>query len=154
MVRDGTLQAPESAVVEEARGDFQVPQRRRPEHVAQGRIAFRLLEAEILVLFRTIENDVAGSDSEYGRDLRTADPVGAEIAEHLVGSAGDGVAGDALALAEENERAPLLRAGQGTGLAAGKAIQRCVGRREGGLELSDRQTAHVDGDAAGSQGHA
>ena len=43
-----------------------------------------LLEAEVLVLSGAVENDVARSDAEDGRDLRHADDVLREVAEHLV----------------------------------------------------------------------
>jgi hypothetical protein len=53
-------------------------------------------------------------------------PIG-EIAEHLVGVAGHGMARHAAGLSEEEERASLLAIRHGSALAACKAIDRSVG---------------------------
>ena len=74
----------ERAVVEEAGCDGEIPQRRRPELVPIRRIARDLLEAEILVASGAVEQHVARARAEVRRDLRSADDVLCEVAEHLV----------------------------------------------------------------------
>ena len=84
MKANRVVESREGAIVEERRRDGEVAQRGRAELVAVGAIAGRLLEPEILVLARALEDHVALADAERRRDLRHADDVLFEVAEHLV----------------------------------------------------------------------
>ena len=76
--------------------------------------------------------------AERRRELRDAGDVILEVAEHLVRLAFRRVARDALAFAEEHERAALLGVGHRVLLSAREAVDRarCECQRE--LELGDR----------------
>src|SRR6516165_12259314 len=107
MMVDRILDARHRSVMEERRLQRRVAQRRAAELVAIGLIARDLLQAKVLVLSRSIEHHVALADAECRRDLRHADHVHLEVAEHLVRFARDRVALAALSLAEEDERTSL-----------------------------------------------
>src|SRR6188472_4281389 len=124
---DGVFQSSKGAIVEVARSDGKISKRRRPEFVAVGRIAGELFEAEILVVPMAIEQDVAGSGAERGRDLRRAHDMLGKITEHLVRRAGDAVATDASGTAEEKQRAALLAGGHGGGIATRELVDGGVG---------------------------
>src|ERR1043166_6534269 len=94
-------------VVEERGLQRRIAQRRAAELVAVGRIPRDLLQAEILVLTRSIKHDVAFADTEFRRDLRHADHMHLEVAEHFIRVAVHRMALTAPSLAEEDERAPL-----------------------------------------------
>src|SRR5947207_10029367 len=108
MMADRIVDARHRAVVEEGRLQRGVTQRRAAELVAIGRIPGDLLQAKVLVLARSIEQHVALADAELWRDLRHADDVHLEVAEHFIRLAADRMASTAPSLAEEDERATLL----------------------------------------------
>jgi hypothetical protein len=62
----------------------EIAQRCGAEFVAVGAVAGPLLPSEIFVLSRTREDDVPVAGAESRRDLRHADDVLLEVAEHLV----------------------------------------------------------------------
>src|SRR5688572_2973621 len=86
------LEAREGAVVEERRLHGDVSEWRCPELVAVVRMAGDLLQAEVLVFVWAVEDHVPGAEPEARRNLWNADDVHLEIAEHLVGLPGHGVA--------------------------------------------------------------
>src|SRR4029434_10192832 len=108
MVRDRRLQRAEGPIVEERQGGLQVPERRGAEGVSQRRIPLGLLEAKVLVLAGTIEDRIASPNAKHRGDLGTADAMGFKSAEHLVCLTANGMAGHAVRLAEEEQRAALL----------------------------------------------
>src|SRR6266567_8176986 len=103
MMADRILDAHHRPVVEERPLQRGVTQRRAAELVAIGRIPRDLLQAEVLVLTRSVEHDVAFADTECGRDLRRAVHLLLEVAEHYIRVAIDRLALTAPTLAEENE---------------------------------------------------
>src|SRR5262245_27972532 len=147
VVSDGRLDRADSAVVEKGRGDFEIPQGRRAEHVPLRGIVRGLFDAEIFMFVRAIEDDVARTDAKLREELWSADAVQLEVAEHLVRQAGHGVAGDTPGLAEEQKRAALLAPGHRVLLTPGKSVERRIRGGEGGLELGDGAPPHADGDA-------
>src|SRR4029453_16523031 len=108
MMADRILDARHRPVVEERRLQRGVTQRRAAELVAIGSIPRDLLQAKVLVLTRSIEKPVALADTEFRRDLRHADHVHLEVAEHFIRLATDRMALTAPSLAEEDERTTLL----------------------------------------------
>src|SRR5437868_11696446 len=137
MMADRIPDARHRAVVEEGRLQRGVTQRRAAELVAIGRIRRDLLQAKVLVVTRSIEQHVALADTEFRRDLRHADHVHLEVAEHFIRLASDRMALIAPSLAEENERATLLLFFHRTSIAAGESIDRCVGEYQREFELCD-----------------
>src|SRR5512145_2918974 len=101
MVRDRRFEATECSIVEEGGRGLEVTQRRGAKHVAQGWVAFRLGKTEIFVLVRAVEDHVACTYAKRGRELRSADPMRLEIAEHLVRVSRHGVASHTVRLAEK-----------------------------------------------------
>ena len=83
VVADRVLESRERAVVEERRLQGDVAQRRGPEFVSIRRIPGDLLQAEILVPPWPVEYHVARSGAKDRSDLRDADDVHLEVAEHL-----------------------------------------------------------------------
>src|SRR5262245_36177839 len=75
VVSDGRLDRAESAVVEKGRGDLEIPQGRRAEHVPLRGIVRGLFDAEIFIFVRAIEDDVARTDPKLGEELWSADAV-------------------------------------------------------------------------------
>src|SRR5262245_26534312 len=122
---DRILDARHRPIVEERRLQRGVPQRRAAELVAIVHIPGDLLQAKVLVLTRSIEYHVARAEAEFRRDLRHADYVHLEVAEHLIRVAFDRMALTAPALAEEDERPTLLLFVHRTTIAACESIDRC-----------------------------
>src|SRR5262249_49089455 len=122
-----------------------------PEGVPIRLIARGLLEAEVFVLARTVVDHVARADAEYRRELRAADPVVLEIAEHLVRLAGDRMTGHAVRLAEKHQRAMLFASRHRVGVAASKPVDRRVRGGQERLIFRDRLPPHADRYAAGRQ---
>jgi len=145
---DRILDARHRSVVEERRLQRGVAQRRAAELVAIGRVPRDLLQTEILILTRSIEHHVALADSEFGRDLRHADHVHLEVAEHFVRLAADGMALPAPPLAEEDERATLFFFVHRMSIAACESIDRCVGEDQREFELRDGAGEHGEVDRA------
>src|SRR6266851_5080312 len=108
MVADGVVQAHKSAVMKESRLQCCVAQRRRPELVAVRWISGDLFQPKVFIPAWTVKDDVTLAHSELRCDLRYADDVHLEIAEHFIGLAGDLVAAYASRLAEEQDRALLF----------------------------------------------
>src|SRR5690348_4360442 len=135
MMSDRILDARHRPVMEERRLQRCVAQRRAAEFVAIGRIPGDLLQAKVLVLARSIEYHVALAQAEFRRDLRHADRVHLEVAEHLIRFAGDRMALTAPSLAEEDKRATLLLFVHRMPIATGESIDRCVGEDEREFEL-------------------
>src|SRR5882672_7719254 len=106
---DRVLEPRECAVVKEGGLERRVPERRAAKPVAIRRISRDLLQAEIFVPARSIEDHIPLADAKGRGDLRNADYVHLEVAEHLIGLTGHGVTLHAIALAEEDQRAALLR---------------------------------------------
>src|SRR6267378_4253761 len=92
-----------------------------------------LFQAKVFVGSRTIEGNIANSR----RDLRHADHVLFEIAEHLVGLARHGMTLDTTRLAEEEQSTLLLIQGERIFMAACELIDRGVGEYQRKLEFSD-----------------
>src|SRR5215467_12541671 len=118
---DRILQTAERSVVEEGRLDSSIAKRRCPEFVTVGGITADLFQAKILVRVRAIEYDVAFSHAKSRGDLRDANHVHPEIAEHLVGGSAHCMTLHAPALPEKDKRPFLLRFGHRLGIAASKA---------------------------------
>src|SRR6266576_6546656 len=137
MMADRILDARHCPVVEERRLQRGVTQRRAAELVAIGRIRRDLLQAKVLVLTRSIEQHVALADAEFGRDLRHADRVHLEVAEHFIRFTTDRMALTAPSLTEEDERTALLLFVHRMSIAACESIDRCVGEDEREFELRD-----------------
>src|SRR4051812_18900849 len=117
------LQTAERAIVHEERLQPDVAKRRGAKRVPIGGVASHLLEAEVLVGARAIERDVA----DRRRDLRNPRYVLAEIAEHLVRAARNGMTRDAIRRAEKEGSAPLLYRRERVPIAARVAIDWRVG---------------------------
>ncbi len=152
MVHDRGLERVEGSIVKEGRRHLQIAERCGAEHVTQSRIALRLLEAEVFVLARAVEDHVARPDAEQRRKLWAADSVRLEVAEHLVRVAGHGVAADAACLTEKEQRAALLTRRHRVPLTAGEAIQRRIRGGEHSLKFCDRSPPHADRDAVRERG--
>src|SRR5215471_21843029 len=150
MMTDRIVQTAERSVVEEGRLDSSIAKRRCPELVTIGGITADLFQSKILVRLRTVEYDIAFSHAESRGDLRHADHVHPEIAEHPVGGPAHGVTLHAPALAEEDERPFLLRFGHSLGIAAGEAVNGRIGEDERELEFGNRLAEHVEIDRAAS----
>src|SRR5256884_5360563 len=148
MMADRILDARHRPIVEERPLQRGVTQRRAAELVAIGRIPRDLLQAKVLVLTRSIEHDVALADTECGRDLRDANHVHLEVAEHFVRVTTDRMALTAPSLAEEDERTTLLLFVHRTRIAACESIDRCVGEDEREFELRDGAGEHGEVDWA------
>src|SRR5439155_9088603 len=114
-------------VVEERRLQRGVTQRRAAELVAILRIPRDLFQAKVLVSTRSIEQHVALGYTEFRRDLRHADHVHLEVAEHFIRLAANRMALTATSLAEEDEGASLLLFVHRMSIAARESIHRCVG---------------------------
>ena len=101
---------------------------------------------------RSIEQHVALADTEFRRDLRHADHVHLEVAEHFIRLATDRMASTAPSLAEEDERATLLLFVHRMSIAACESIDRSVGEDQRELELRDGARKHreVDGATGGN----
>ena len=84
------------------------------------------------------------SDAEPGRDLRHADDVFLEVAEHLVRLAADGVTRDASRFAEERQRSAFVGRGHRVAVPSRKLIERRVGEHEREFELGDRLAEHEE----------
>src|ERR1700730_4784780 len=137
---DRVLEPRECAVVEEGGLQRGVPERRAAKLVAIRRIPRDLLQAEIFVLARPIEDHITLADAKGRGDLRNADHVHPEVAEHLVVLPGHSVTLHAIALAKEDQRAALLRFAQRCLLATRIAINRRIGEHEREFEIGDGAT--------------
>src|SRR5947208_10238167 len=146
MMADRIVDARHRPVVEERWLQRRVAQRRAAELVAIGRIARDLLQAKVLVLTRSIEQHVALADTEFRRDLRHANRVHLEVAEHFVRLATDRMALIAPSLAEEDERTTLLLFVHRMSIAACESIHRFVCEDHGEFELRDGAGEHGEVD--------
>src|SRR6266851_9421671 len=142
MMSDGVFQASEGTIVEKGWLQSGVPQRRGPKLKPILGQPSHLFQAKVFVGSGTIEGNIANSR----RDLRHADHVLFEIAEHLIGLARHGMTLDTTRPAEE-EKTALLLAGRQRALAtAGKLIDGRIGKDERKLEFSDGFAKHVERD--------
>src|SRR5207249_3630283 len=140
------LQSRERSVVEEGRLQGYISQWRAAELVSIRWVPADLLEPEVLIPPRSVEDDVALPDAELRRDLWHADYVHLEVAEHLVGLSAHGVADYASRLSEEQQRAPLLGNAHRAVLAAREAVDGRVGENECELKLGDGAAKHREVD--------
>src|SRR5256885_16889716 len=98
---DRVLEPRECAVVEEGGLQRGIPERRAAELVAIRRISRDLLQAEIFVLARPIEDHITLADAKGRGDLRNADHVHPEVAENIVGLPGHRVTSHAMDLSKD-----------------------------------------------------
>src|SRR5438552_7668572 len=126
MMADRIRDARHRAVVEEGGLQRGVSQRRAAELVAIGRIRRDLLQAKVLVVTRSIEQHVALADTEFRRDLRHADHVHLEVAEHFIRVATDRMALTAPSLAVEAERTTPLLSVHRMSIDASQSTDLCV----------------------------
>src|SRR5262245_43404786 len=153
MMTDRIVQTAERSVVEEGSLDSRIAKRRCPEFVTVGGVTADLFQAKILVRLWAVEYDIAFSHAESGSDLRDANHVHPEIAEHFVRGPAHGMTLHAPAFAEENERPFLLRFGHSLGIAASKAVNGRIGEGQREFEFGNRLAEHVEIDrAAGGNG--
>src|SRR5437763_9746363 len=148
MMADRVVATRHSRVVEERPLQGGVTQRRAAELVAIGRIARDLLQAKVLVLTRSIEQHVALADTEFRRDLRHANRVHLEVAEHFVRLAADRMALTTASLAEEDECTALLLFVHRMSIAACESIDRSVGKDQRKFEFRDGAREHGEVDWA------
>src|SRR6266508_4136185 len=92
------------------------------------------------------EQHIAGAGAESWSDLRDADRVLGEIAEHLVRLSGNRVAVHAARTAEEQQRSALLLRRHRRRVAACELIERRVREDESELELGDCFPEHEEVD--------
>src|SRR5881628_2576127 len=142
MMADGVFQASEATIVEKGWLQSGVTQRRGAKLIPILGQPSHLFQAEVFVGSGTIEGNIANSR----RDLRHADHVLFEIAEHLIGLARHGMTLDTTRLAEEEQRTSLLIQGERIFMAACELIDRGVGEYQRKLEFSDGLAKHVEGD--------
>src|SRR5207247_10542087 len=142
MMSDGVFQASEATIVEKGwlqsgvtqwRGAKLIPILGQPSH---------LFQAKVFVGSWTIEGNIPNSR----RDLRHADHVLFEIAEHLIGLARHSMTLDTTRLAEEEQRTSLLIQGERLFMAACELIDRGVGEYQRKLEFSAGLHKYVGGD--------
>ncbi len=142
VMADPIFQPAERPVVEERRRHGKITQRRRPEFVTIRRVAGHLLQAEVFVLSRSIEDDVTAHGAERRSYLRHASDVMLEVAEHLVRSAGHSVTRDASGFTKEEQGPSLLWNAHGLAIAAGKSIEWSIRKHECELEFRNGETKH------------
>jgi len=134
MMSDGVFQASEGTIVEKGWLQSGVTQRRGAKLIPILGQPSHLFQAKVFVGSGTIEGNIANSR----RDLRHADHVLFEIAEHLIGLARHGMTLHTTRLAEEEQRTSLLIQGERIFVAACELIDRGVGEYQRKLEFSDR----------------
>src|ERR1051326_5173778 len=142
MMPDGVFQPSEATIVEKGWLQSGVTQRRGAKLIPIFDQPSRLFQAKVFVGPGTIEGNIANSR----RNLRHADHVFFEIAEHLIGLARHGMTLDTTRLAEEEQRASLLIRGERLFMAACELIDRRVGEDQRKLEFRDRFGKQVEGD--------
>jgi hypothetical protein len=118
----------------------EIAERRRAELVPVSDLPRDLLETEVLVGLRPVERRVG----DVGTDLRQADRVLLEIAEHLVRLPRHRVAAHASCLSKEEDRAPLLPLRHGGELAPRKAVDGRVRARERELEFGQSPSEMIE----------
>ena len=87
-----------------------------------------------------VNSKFPGPDAVGRHDLRHARPGHLEVAEHLVGRTSDGVAADAAALSEEEERPAFLRRGHRPPFSPRETVDGRVCEDQRQLEFRDRLT--------------
>src|SRR6266404_4531942 len=142
MMADGVFQASEATIVEKGWLQSGVTQRRGAKLIPVLGQPSHLFQAKVFVGSGTIEGNIANRR----RDLRHADHVLFEIAEHLIGLARHGMTLDTTRLAEEEQRTALLIQGERIFMAACELIDRSVGKRQGELEFRNGFAKHIEGD--------
>src|SRR5438094_8395467 len=108
MMSDGVFHASEATIVEKGCLQSGVTQRRGAKLIPILGQPSHLFQAKVFVGSGTIEGNIANSR----RDLRHADHVLFEIAEHLIGLARHGMTLDNTPLSDERQRTPLLTTGE------------------------------------------
>src|SRR5215469_17843488 len=134
----------ERSVMKERRLDRHITNRRGPELVAIIRVVSYVLAPEVLIRARAIKA-VVRIERRY---LGNSDYMVLKVAEHLIRLTADLVALDAARLPEEQQSTLLLVLAQGTVLAASETIDRCVGKNQSKLELSNGPSEHIECDLA------
>src|SRR5467141_2806163 len=141
-MRDRVLQPREGSVVKECLLQSHISQRRCAKLVAVCGIPADLLQPEVFILPGSVEDHVALAEAELGRNLWHADDVHFEVAEHLVGLAGNGVANHTAGLSEKEQRALFLGKAHRPALTAREVVDRRIGENERELELRDGAAEH------------
>src|SRR5215470_13466426 len=142
MVVDGVFQAREASIVKEGWLQRHVSQWRGSELVTIGRIPRDLLESEVLILMRTIKDDVALAHAKLRSDLRHTNDVHLEIAEHFVRASTDGMTAYASGLSEEEDGTLFLRNTHPPAFTACETIDRCIREHQRKLEFRDGSSEH------------
>src|SRR6476620_8120284 len=117
-----------------------VAQRRSAKDIAIFWIEGDLLQSEILVLGFAIEGKV----SQVGSDLRHADYMAFEIAEHFIRRSRNGMALNTTPLSKEDESPLFLAGGEFIPLAASELVYGCVSENEREFKFSDRLPEQVE----------
>src|SRR5947209_16299556 len=130
MVIDRIVQSREASIVEEGRLQAHVSKGRAAKLVTIGRISRDLLEPEVFVFTRPVKDHIPFSRPKLRSDLRYADDMHLEIAEHLVGVSSDGVTAHASGFSEKQDGAFLFRDAHGPGCASRETIDGRVSEHE------------------------
>src|SRR5262249_4207453 len=109
VVVDRILKTRKTSVVEERGLQCNISQRRGPEPVSIGRIASNLLQPEVFIMPRPVEDHVPSSNTKLRSDLRHADHVHLEVAEHFIRASADGVTAYTPRFTEKQNRALFFR---------------------------------------------
>ena len=142
MMPDRIFDPGEGPIVKEGRLQCRIAKRGTAELVTVVSIACNLLQAEILIFVTSVKNYVSLADAKVWGDLRNADVMHLEVAEHLVGLAADAVTGGAPSFAKEDQCSSLMATRHRERVAAGKFIERRVGIDLGEFKLGDSTTEH------------
>src|SRR5678816_2401351 len=142
MVADCIIKAGECPVMKEGCLQRYVSEGRSTKFVAIPAISGYLFQAKVLILARSIKNNISFVNTKQRCDLRDADVVHLEVAEHFVSRFADCVTKNALALSKENQSAFLFVAVKRLTVAAGVTVYRGVGKHHGELKLGDCSTKH------------
>src|SRR5262249_19637230 len=137
--------------MEESRCYSKISERSSTKLVAISRVACDLFQAEIFILSRPLEDDVARFYAEDRGNLRNADDALLKVGEHLVRlahrrAAGHGVTLHTLGLAEEEKRAAFFGRSHGFSVSACKLVNGCVGIHLREFEFSDGFAKHEEVD--------
>src|SRR6185503_19881231 len=100
---DRVGQSRKRSIVKERGLQGSVAEGRSAKLVSVRAVPRNLLEPEVFVLGRPVENHVPVTDTKERSDLRNPDHIILEVADHLVGGPGDRVTLHTFSLAEEHE---------------------------------------------------
>src|SRR5712671_608149 len=142
MMTDGILQTRIRSVMKECRLQRGVSQRRTAKLVTVGRIPCYLFQTKVLILSGSVEYHIAFAFTECRGDLRYANHVHSEIAEHLVGLSCHCVTLDAAPFAEKNQCSLLFRNAHRLCFAPSETVDRSVGEDESKFKLRNCPAKH------------